>query len=431
MYLRRVAAVLAVCCLAGAAAQAGSAAPVRDHSSAPGATSAYEPASDPLESFRGLGTWVDIYDDQQYEHPWRVVQRAKARGARTIYLETSNDRSPKAIMRPRGVAYFIHAAHKYDMDIVAWYLPAFEDLDKDHRRTMRAIRFETKRGQRFDAFAMDIESDNVQPISLRQQRMLQLSRRVRKTLGPNYPLGAIIPSPFDMQDPAGWWGNDFPYREVADIYDVTLPMSYSSFRAQGPAATHNYIATSIRIIRRETGNRKVPIHAIGGIGDGSSRAEVRAFMHAVREAGLLGGSFYDFGMTSRDAWGELARIPTNPPQAPALPLKVGYLAALGNVPGEDETHPKEIFFTAEARRGAARLSFEAFDAQAEEIVVLVNWRRVAKVAPTTPATWGTTQTVRVPDRVLRSDRRNLIAFVADGAYPDWRKWGIRNLRIAR
>ena len=384
-----------------------------------------------LESFRGLGTWVDIYDTHQYEHPWRTVRGAKRKGVRTLYLETSNDRSPKGIMMPRRVSYFIHAAHKYGLDIIAWYLPGFENLEKDHRRTMRAIRFKTPRGQTFDGFAMDIEADTVQPISLRQERMLQLSKRVRASVGETYPLGAIIPSPYDLQDPSSYWGNDFPYRRVANHYDVILPMSYSSFRAEGLEATHHYIAKSISIIRNETGDRKIPIHAIGGIGDGSSRDEVRGFVRAVRESGILGGSFYDYGMTARDAWPELIKIPTNPPQAPALPVRIDYVAPLGNVPGADETHPKEVFFSTKGRAGAARLSFEPFDAQNGEITVWVNWNQIGRVGETTPAVWGGRQRIRIPAKHLHDRKRNLIFFVADGHYPDWRKWGVRNVRLER
>jgi hypothetical protein len=208
-------------------------------------------------------------------------------------------------------------------------------------------------------------------------------------------------------------------------------MSYSSFRAEGLGPTHHYIAKSIRIIRRETGDRKIAIHAIGGIGDGSSRDEVRGFVRAVRENGILGGSFYDYGMTARDAWSELAKIPTNPPQAPALPVRIGYLAPLGNVPGRDETHPKEVFFSTKGRSGDAVLSFEAFDAQSEEITVWVNWNHVAEVHATEPALWGARQSVRIPAGRLYDNRRNLVYFMADGHFPDWRKWGVRNVRLER
>lgn len=381
----------------------------------------------PLGAYRGLGTWVDLYDRHELNHAWKTADRAASHGVRTIFLETSNYRMEEPIMSPRGVSHLIHAAHAAGMKVVAWYLPGFDHLKKDYRRTMKAIRFETTKGQHFDGFAMDIEATVVKSIPRRQRRMLRLSRHVRSTVGRDYPLGAIIPSPSDMAV-GSYWGKDFPFRRVADIYDVIVPMSYSSYRAEGLRETHDYIERSINIIRQGSG-RKVPIHVIGGVSGGATGREVRGFVRSVRENGILGGSYYDFGTTGPEDWAELEKIPANPLQSPVQPVGVGYTGPLGNIPGKDATHPKEVFFRAPPRKGKATIAFEPFDAQPREIKVRVNWHVVGAVTKTLHGKWGPLQTVVLPNRYVRSDRVNFISFETRGSYPDWSTWGVRNVAV--
>jgi hypothetical protein len=152
-------------------------------------------------------------------------------------------------------------------------------------------------------------------------------------------------------------------------------------------------------------------------------------VHAVRENGLIGGSYYDFGLTRSEDWAELAKVSVTPHQDPALPLEIGYAGPLGNVPGEDESHPREIFYRAPATEGPQGLSFEAFDVQPGEVQVWVNWQRVATVAPTDAGEWSETRSIVIGARYLRSDRPNFISFAARGSYPDWSTWGIRDIGL--
>ena len=41
-------------------------------------------------AYRGLGTWVDIYDAALWNDPPAAVQTMQADGIRTIYLQSSN-----------------------------------------------------------------------------------------------------------------------------------------------------------------------------------------------------------------------------------------------------------------------------------------------------------------------------------------------------
>jgi hypothetical protein len=384
-----------------------------------------------LAPYRGLGSWVDVFDTAQFDHPWATVKKMKSHGVRTLFLETGNYKTGP-IYRPAAQARFIHAAHNRDMKVIAWYLPSFTDPDVDFRRSMASVRFRTKRGQSFDGFGLDIEATLVDDVSLRKKRMIALSQRIRNAVGGSYSLGAIVPSPKGMRHVPEYWGpvGAFPWRKLNEIYDAIVPMSYFSWRVEGMRAVYRYNAFNIRLIRKETGDPKVPVHLIGGISGESTAAEVRAFVRALRTFGSPGGSLYSFGTTDRKQWRELRKIPVNPRQSPPLPIplgKGGWSTPLGKVPHADRTHPKEVFFRIGPSSTAVRLSFEAYDVAAEEVHLLVNWHRVRDVAATPAASWGTPESVRIPARRLHGGRANLITFVARGRYPNWHDWGVRNV----
>jgi hypothetical protein len=263
------------------------------------------PEPDQLQAYRGLGTWIDIYDDT-YEAPVAAVRKMKRKGVKTIYVETANFHRPKKasrpIYRPRKMARVIEAAHRRDMRVVAWYLPSFQNLRRDYRRSMAAIRFRTRDGHRFDSFALDIEYDGVRDLAKRNRRLLRLSRRLDDAVQPSYAMGAIVPEAGALY----WLG--FPYAAVAKQFDVFLPMAYASFRTNGYDGVHRFIGRNIREIRAETGDRATPVHAIGGLSADSSPSEVRAFVDAAQQRRSLGASLYSFPGTSRRQWRILQRV---------------------------------------------------------------------------------------------------------------------------
>jgi len=145
-----------------------------------------------LEVYRGLGTWIDIYD-VAWQHPETAIRRMRARGVETLYLETSNFSRGRMMVFPDGVRRFLDAAHRNSVSVVAWYLPGLRDLTLDVHRSLGAIRYRTRLGNGFDSFALDIESDAVGRPVPRTRRLLSLSERLRAAVGPGYALGAIIP----------------------------------------------------------------------------------------------------------------------------------------------------------------------------------------------------------------------------------------------
>lgn len=381
-----------------------------------------------LEAYRGLAAWVDIFEDRAWRRPVKAVADMASHGVRTLFLETSNYSQERAIAHPEGVARFIEAAHARQMHVVAWYLAGFKKLSRDFQRSMAAIRFRTGSGQRFDSFGLDIEESIVDPPSKRTARTMALSRRIRGRVGSGYPLAAIIPSPRGIVLAGDYWPG-FPYVELAEIYDVFVPMGYFTFHGQGPDRTHFDTVRNIEILREEVGDPTVPIHLIGGLADDASGEEMAAFVRAVREHGLLGASLYNWSLTRRHDWTELVPISPNPVQTPALPVPLGYLDPLGNVPGTEISHPKEVHLRAGPLPGPRTLSLEAFDVQPGEVEVLANWESVGVLPQGKAGQWSPI-TVPLPDQALNDAGSNLITFVARGDHPTWSEWGVRAVSVA-
>ena len=264
-----------------------------------------------LTPFAGLGTWLDIYANKAaWREPGREVAAIQRAGPRTLYLQTGNYRQSVDVVRRRAQGRFIDAAHAAGLRVVAWYLPSFAGLRQDERRTLAAIRFQSPSGERFDAFALDIEATRVRQIPLRNRRLLQLSAWLRTAVGPAYALGAITPSPVGMS-PSYWPG--IPYRALARFYDVFLPMAYSTYRGvQGSKATHAYLAATVAAVRNGTGNADIPLHLIGGLSGLMGATETAGFMRAVADCAPLGYSLYAFPTTQPAVWTALTAVPVHP-----------------------------------------------------------------------------------------------------------------------
>ena len=386
------------------------------------------PGSPSLEAYRGLASWVDLFEGRAWRRPGRAVADMATHGVRTLFLETSNYSQRRPIVNRSAVSRFIEAAHDRGMAVVAWYLPGFADLRRDLRRSMAAIRFRTRAGERFDSLALDIEASLVDPPSRRTKRLLVLSRRIRAGVGDAYPLGAIIPSPVGIELARDYWPG-FPFRSLDAIYDVFVPMGYFTYHVSGATKVHEETAANIRMLRAATGDPTVPVHLIGGIVDRTSATEAREFVRAVREHGVLGASVYNWSLTRQRHWAELRAVPTIRLQTPALPLPLPWAEPVGNLPNDADRHPKEIWFEVPGQLGDRTLTFEAHAPDPGEVEVWVNWTLAGEVAAT-GAGWGAAQTFVLPDAFLRDAKPNLIGFVADGNHPDWCEWGIRSVALA-
>jgi hypothetical protein len=132
---------------------------------------------------------------------------------------------------PHAIRRFIDVAHANGIAVVAWY-PGLRNMRRDIDRSMAAIKLRTRRGNAFDSFALDIEAAAVRKPWVRTKRLMRLSQRIRAAVGPDYGLGAIIPSPQRLQTDHLYWPR-FPYRRLAGVYNVFLPMTYFTYTVKG------------------------------------------------------------------------------------------------------------------------------------------------------------------------------------------------------
>jgi hypothetical protein len=256
------------------------------------------------EAYRGPGAWIDIYDGNLLADPFTIASALALHRIRTIYVETANFTNPPvaSIDFPVGLAALIDAAHANGIKVVAWYLPGFKNLKRDLRRSLDAIRFTSVAGGRFDSFALDIEANAVRSDSLRNRRVENLSRRIRRAVGRRYPLGAIVPDArsTSVSLPSLW--PRFPYRRLRKYYDVFLPMAYSSFRGKGASFVYGYTTANVRYVRQMTGDATLPVHVIGGIADKLGSSEDAMVVRAALEQRALGASFYKLASSGDEEW---------------------------------------------------------------------------------------------------------------------------------
>jgi hypothetical protein len=255
-----------------------------------------------VEVYRGVGAWVDMYDPALLGNPWPALLEMRSRGVRTLYLETASWRVPSNLdlRDEQAVELFLDEAHALGLRVVAWYFPGLDDLQVDLRRSRAVLSYVTPRGgQRFDGFAVDIESQRVSAVPARNAALMRYSRRLRRLAGPGYALGAIVPDLRSTTVSPGLWPG-FPFRAAARYYDVFLPMAYSSYRGHGSAFVYRYARANASGVRALTGGR--PVHMIGGLTDALSPGEAAGFVRGARSGGAIGASFYDFAIGQDYAW---------------------------------------------------------------------------------------------------------------------------------
>jgi len=282
---------------------------------APGAASARSPVL--AQTFSGLGSWIDIFDDAAWEDPEAAVRTMYRKGATVLFLQSGSSRPGRAVHRPARTVRFLRAAHERGMTVVAWYLAPYVDRSYETRRAIGAIQFE-RDGESFDAFALDIEtSADSPPAAVRNRRLLAMSEQLRDVAGPLYPLGAITPSPAGLAMPHGqaWWP-DFPFEDLHRLYDAFLPMGYYTYHAETARGAYRDTRRNLQLLRDETGDPDVPIHLIGGAAAYSNAAEGDAFARAATRYRVIGASMYDQATMGAEDWRAVRAIEFQLPQLP-------------------------------------------------------------------------------------------------------------------
>lgn len=258
--------------------------------------------------FQGLGTWIDIYDGAVFRAPDVAAAKIAARGVRTVYVETANDRSTVDVVNPTALGLFVDALHARGLKVVGWYLPGFAKPAADLRRTRAMLAFRTPTDGAFDGVALDIESLRLKSIGLRTQRLLGLSRILRAEAG-EVPVAAITYPSRAFERHQSWWPG-FPWQELTTLVDAWIPMTYTGGAFPGYDATYGYVARSLRLLRLAVGP-EIPVHAAGGVANRMSSDQLKAYVDALSDDGTISGwSLYDWVTTGPKGWAALAVLGT-------------------------------------------------------------------------------------------------------------------------
>jgi uncharacterized lipoprotein YddW (UPF0748 family) len=272
-----------------------------------------------VQAYSGLGTWVSIYEYVPALQPGggrppvvpATIDRMAAAGVKTLFLQAANDAlgSTADTVDPELLRGFIRRAHQRGLRVVGWYVPHFAHLAMDLRRIVAVAHF-NDRGERFDGVALDIEYTNDLPgVRARNAALVRLSQQVRHAVG-NRALGAIVLPPVLLEKINAAYWPAFPWRDLAGLYDVWLPMSYWTLRP--PASPYRdafrYTAENTRRLRADLGEPTAAVHVIGGLTDHSSTGDYDGFRRAATEQHAIGVSLYTFRATGPPAWARLRSV---------------------------------------------------------------------------------------------------------------------------
>jgi hypothetical protein len=274
----------------------------------PAETADVEPVltADEPSPYAGVGTWLSRYRiTREFGGPTPPVTPADvdtmaAAGVQTLYLQPAADDPAYPDLLSRDLLErFLTRAHGHRMQVVAWYLPHFTDVDGDLRRLQEMVDLG------FDAVAVDIEFTEDADLPARNAALVDLSRRLRAA-APDVVLGAVVLPPVvtDVLNPAYW--PQFPWAEIRGSYDVWLPMAYWSNRKEPEwADPYRYVAENVRLLREHLGNECAAVSVIGGYDAGQTAEDYAGMARAAGEAGALGVSVYDWPTTPSTAWAPL------------------------------------------------------------------------------------------------------------------------------
>jgi hypothetical protein len=262
--------------------------------------------------YAGVGTWLSRYRITREfggaappVSPGDVDAMADA-GVQTIYLQPAADdpRYP-GLLSTDIVGEFLVRAHARDLQVVAWYLPRFGDIDADLRRLQEIADFRAD-GEGFDAIAVDIEFTDAVELAPRNEALIELSQRLRAAL-PDVELGAVVLPPVvtDVLNTAYW--PDFPWQELRDLYDVWMPMAYWSNRSEeGFTDPHWYVTENITRVRAHLDDPCAVVSVIGGYDLEETAEDYAAMVRAATEQQAIGVSIWDWPTTPPTAWPAIA-----------------------------------------------------------------------------------------------------------------------------
>jgi hypothetical protein len=226
----------------------------------------------------GPGVWMNMwsYPKEDFE---TYAQGLYSKGIRNLFIQTSRSNTP-AIASPDKLGQLIEACHKYNIRVIAWSFAELIDPIADANKMIAAANFRSPNGHALDAIAPNLEKN------LSVATVEAYSAHIRKILGPDYPLIAVIFSPLNR----GPMVARTPWKVFAKHYDVIATMAYWNGKYQTLDA-YTYTRQTIQKVHQLTQRPDLDVHVIGD-GMGTRGNEITEFMRALRDGGAQSGSLY-------------------------------------------------------------------------------------------------------------------------------------------
>jgi hypothetical protein len=228
-------------------------------------------------------------------------------GVQTIYIQAAHWSTPGVndVLEPEKLLPIIDRAHQLGLYVVVWYLPVWQDVNTDLRKTVAIANLDV------DGVNIDIEDrDAVRNLAERTRRLISYSASLRQLLpgrviGNNiYAVNYLDGVPDYWTQANGlpkqnvkWWGGTFPYAGIAPYYDIWMVQNYWTDRASdsGWRDGYRYSVDNITRLRANLGRSDVPIQLIGGVGGARMTLnDFSGYLQASREQSSFGVSFYDW-----------------------------------------------------------------------------------------------------------------------------------------
>lgn len=250
-------------------------------------------AGKPLGLAEGAGIWVNMwsYPKEDFEG---YAQNLYSNGVRNLFVQTSRTNT-KAITQPRELGALIEACHKYKIRVIAWSFAELVRPEAEANKMIEAARFESPNGERLDAIAPNLEKN----LSAKSVETYTLA--IRKALGADYPLVAVIFSPLNRGPEVA----HTPWKTFGKYYDVIAPMAYWNGKYQTLDA-YTYTKATIAKVRELTEKPCIDVHVIGD-GMGTHGNEILEFMAALRDGGAQSGSLYPNHYTTPEQFQAVSR----------------------------------------------------------------------------------------------------------------------------
>lgn len=243
----------------------------------------------------GPGIWVNIW--HYPEGDLNVYcSRLRAHGIRNLFIQTSRSNTD-ALPHAEKLGAVVEACHRHGVRVIAWSFAELVDPKGDAAKMIAAARYRSPQGERIDGIAANLEKN------LERWRVELYSRELRRALGPNYPMMAVVFSPLNKAPEVA----RTPWTLLGQYYDVIAPMAYWGGRRQSLDA-YTYTTTTIHKVRQLTGSAHAEIHVIGdGMGTGAS--DIVQFLRACQAAEATSASLYPNHRPTPDQLAALARYP--------------------------------------------------------------------------------------------------------------------------